>query len=233
MSQVREMQCIPQAVPRDLGERIIPEYDQIFKPPPLIHRPKGKKYGRSFLQAHYASEWFKYNRNMKKANQWLEYSLEESPQQDGETKRDWLRRICSMKIAENDVMEPLIFYGVSMTWQVEDIVTHLIEKIDQSRKKRNRKNRQARENEEMEEENHVRDMALVPTGLEEESDDEKLVMAELNADVHTVRGKIFGEIKHLRKFVPNKRRFDGYTSKPDNVRMHMLAEYYREKRRGE
>jgi hypothetical protein len=130
-------------------------------------------------------------------------------------------------------MEPLIFYGVSMTWQVEDIVTHLIEKIDQSRKKRNRKNRQERENEEMEEENHVRDMALVSTGLEEESDDEKLVMAELNADVHTVRGKIFGEIKHLRKFVPNKRRFDGYTSKPDNVRMHMLAEYYREKRRGE
>ena len=79
--------------------------------------------------------------------------------------------------------------------------------------------------------NPISESVVVPAELHIESDDEKLVMAELNENVHTVRGRLFSEIKHLKKFIPQKRRFDGYTSKTDNERLHMLAEYYREKRR--
>jgi len=49
--------------------------------------------------------------------------------------------------------------------------------------------------------------------------------------VHTVKSRLFGEIKQLKKFFSLKRCFDGYTSEMDNERMHMLAKYFQEKRR--
>ena len=131
MSEVVDVQLLPLTVPNNLGDRVKPDYDQIFRPPPLIHRIEGKRYGRQFLHDNYPSEWFKYNRNMKKANKWLEHSINHCPQEIGETKREWLRRNCTLKIAENDTMEPLVFQGLSMTWEVEHIVTHLVEKLDQ------------------------------------------------------------------------------------------------------
>jgi len=146
-----------------------------------------------------------------------------------------LKRICYLKIAENDTVETLIFYGVSMTWEVEDIVEHLVEKIDQKRKRNNRKIRENHENEEVQQVNPVNetvsDVVVVPVREDVESEDERIVMEELNENVHTVRSRLFSEIKHLIKFVLQKRRFDGYTSKTDKERLYMVAEYIREKQR--
>jgi len=45
MSEVANIVLILETGHNNLGERIIPDYNQIFRPPPLIHRLEGKKYG--------------------------------------------------------------------------------------------------------------------------------------------------------------------------------------------
>lgn len=90
---------------------------------------------------------------MKKANLWLYKALESSLQQNRETKKDWLRRLSSVKIAqEKDAkergkfdaklhMEALVFGGTCLVWQLEEIVAHQVERLQQMRKKRNRQSR--------------------------------------------------------------------------------------------
>lgn len=218
--------------------KVVPDYNQIFKAPPRKWRDVGKLYGRKFAAKFYASEWVKYNNNMKKANRWLYEALETSSKNDGETKREWLRRICGRKMEEEKVateegrhdprlhMEVLNFGSTTLSWQLNEIVEHLVERLDQMRKQRNRKlNREEGEQMEiLEVESTNKNLEIT----ENDKGDEEIVMEEMGEiDCHSMKQKLTGEIKYLKRFVENPKQFAGYTLMSDEEKIHLLATYFR------
>jgi hypothetical protein len=76
------------------------------------------------------------------------------------------------------------------------------------------------------------EVATVESVQEMETNDENLVMAEIGEiDKYKLLARLFTEIKHLKKYVPNSRRFDGYTKQTDVGRLRMLADYFRERKK--
>lgn len=132
-------------------------------------------------------------------------------------------------------MEPLQFEGTIHIWQHDDIVEHLVEHLAQQRKRRNRKQReQVQVNEilqDMESTGGTEALAVESVqGME--SNDENFVLAKIGKnDKYKLPARLFSEIKQLKKYVPNSRRFDGYTKETDAGRLRMLADYFRERKK--